>query len=59
MLGLLDNPGASATYPTDSLRNARFTTSMGLTPSVMDDFHYNTIAQPMDKGVRLVPGGFC
>lgn len=57
MLGLLDNPGASATYPTDSLRNARFTTSMGLTPSVMDDFHYNTIAQPMDKGVRLVPAG--
>ena len=32
MLGLLDNLGASATYSTDSLRNARFTTTMGLAP---------------------------
>ena len=57
MLGLLDNPGASATYPTDSLRNARFTTTMGLAPSVMDDVHYNYVAQPSDNGVRLTPLG--
>ncbi len=53
MLGLLDNLGASATYSTDSLRNARFTNTMGLAPSVMDDVHYNYVAQPTDNGVRL------
>ena len=53
MLGLQANPGASSTYPTDSLRNARFTTTMGLTPSVMDDVDYNYVAQPTDHGVRL------
>ena len=57
MLGLLDNLGASATYSTDSLRNARFTTTMGLAPSVMDDVHYNYVAQPSDSGVRLAPTG--
>ena len=53
MLGLLDNLGASATYPTDSLRNARFTNTMGLAPSVMDDTHYNYVAQPSDRGVAM------
>ncbi|WP_081658010.1 zinc-dependent metalloprotease [Segatella baroniae] len=55
MLGLLENPGASSTYPTDSLRNARFTSTMGLAPSVMDDVHYNYVAQPSDRGVALAP----
>ena len=57
MLGLQNNLGASFTYPTDSLRNARFTTTMGLAPSVMDDVHYNYVAQPSDRGVRLTPTG--
>lgn len=55
MLGLLENPGASSTYPTDSLRNARFTSTMGLASSVMDDVHYNYVAQPSDRGVALAP----
>lgn len=57
MLGLLNNLGASATYSTDSLRNARFTTTMGLAPSVMDDVHYNYVAQPTDKGDSLASSG--
>lgn len=56
-LGLLKNPGASSTYATDSLRNARFTAVRGLAPSVMDDVHFNYVAQPSDKGVRLISNG--
>ena len=30
---------------------------MGLAPSVMDDVHYNYVAQPTDNSVRLAPTG--
>ena len=29
----------------------------GLAPSVMDDVHYNYVAQPTDNGLRLAPNG--
>ena len=29
----------------------------GLLPSVMDDVHYNYVAQPTDNGLRLAPKG--
>uniref|UniRef100_A0AB33JQ52 Zinc-dependent metalloprotease n=1 Tax=Prevotella sp. GTC17262 TaxID=3236797 RepID=A0AB33JQ52_9BACT len=57
LFGLLDNPGASSAYSVDSLRNARFTSINGLSPSIMDDVYYNYVAQPSDKNVRLVPTG--
>lgn len=54
-LGLMHNMGASSAYPTDSLRNAAFTAKYGTTPSIMDYARFNYVAQPGDKGVRLVP----
>ena len=54
-LGLMHNMGASSAYPTDSLRSASFTAKCGTTPSIMDYARFNYVAQPQDKGVRLVP----
>ncbi len=54
-LGLMHNMGASSAYPTDSLRNAAFTARYGTTPSIMDYARFNYVAQPQDKGVKLVP----
>ena len=54
-LGLMHNMGASSAYPTDSLRSASFTAKRGTTPSIMDYARFNYVAQPQDKGVRLVP----
>lgn len=54
-LGLMHNMGASSAYPTDSLRNPSFTAEYGTTPSIMDYARFNYVAQPSDKGVRLVP----
>lgn len=54
-LGLMHNMGASSAYPTDSLRDAAFTAKHGTTPSIMDYARFNYVAQPGDKGVRLVP----
>lgn len=49
-LGLMHNYGASSTYPTDSLRNATFVRTNGITPSIMDYTRFNYVAQPGDKG---------
>ena len=54
-LGLMHNMGASSAYPTDSLRNAAFTARYGTAPSIMDYARFNYVAQPQDKGVKLVP----
>lgn len=53
-LGLPHNMKASAAYPTDSLRSAKFTQEYGLTPSIMDYARVNYVAQPEDKGVRYI-----
>ena len=52
--GLLHNYAASASYTTDQLRSAKFTKESGLTPSILDGVTYNYLAQPSDKGVRLI-----
>ena len=54
-LGLMHNMAASAAYPTDSLRSAAFTQRYGITPSIMDYARFNYVAQPGDKGVKLMP----
>ena len=54
VLGLLRNYAASASYTTDQLRSAKFTTESGLAPSILDGVTYNYLAQPSDKGVRLI-----
>ena len=54
VLGLLRNYAASASYTTDQLRSAKFTKESGLTPSILDGVIYNYLAQPSDKGVRLI-----
>ena len=54
VLGLLHNYAASASYTTDQLRSAKFTKESGLTPSILDGVAYNYLAQPSDKGVRLI-----
>jgi hypothetical protein len=58
-LGLEENMGATYAYPTDSLRSASFTKVHGLSPSIMDYFMFNYIAQPEDvaKGARLTTTG--
>jgi len=53
-LGLPHNMKASAAYPTDSLRSAKFTQQYGLTPSIMDYARVNYVAQPGDEGVRYI-----
>lgn len=54
VLGLLHNYAASASYTTDQLRSAKFTKELGLAPSILDGVTYNYLAQPSDKGVRLI-----
>ena len=54
VLGLLHNYAASASYTTDQLRSAKFTKESGLAPSILDGATYNYLAQPYDKGVRLI-----
>ena len=54
-LGFMHNMSASAAYPVDSLRSAKFTKKYGTTPSIMDYARFNYVAQPGDKGVRLTP----
>lgn len=54
-LGLMHNMGASAAYPVESLRDPAFTAQYGTTPSIMDYARFNYVAQPGDKGVKLVP----
>ena len=54
VLGLQHNYAASASYTTDQLRSAKFTKESGLTPSILDGVTYNYLAQPSDKGVRLI-----
>ena len=54
VLGLLHNYAASASYTTDQLRSAKFTKESGLAPSILDGATYNYLAQPSDKGVRLI-----
>ena len=54
VLGLLHNYAASASYTTDQLRSAKFTKESGLAPSILDGVIYNYLAQPSDKGVRLI-----
>lgn len=54
-LGLMHNMGASSAYHTESLRDAAFTAEFGTTPSIMDYARFNYVAQPGDKGVKLVP----
>ena len=54
ILGLATNYAAAAAYPTDSLRSAAFTRENGLCSSITALNSYNYLAQPEDKGVRLV-----
>ena len=54
VLGLLPNYASSAAYTTDQLRSAKFTKESGLAPSILDGAPYNYLAQPSDKGVRLI-----
>ena len=54
-LGLMHNMSASAAYPVDSLRSAKFTQKYGTTPSIMDYARFNYVVQPEDKGVKLTP----
>ena len=52
-LGLLDNIGASYSYPVDSLRNSTFTRANNLAASIMANTPFNYVAQPSDKGCCL------
>ncbi|WP_065218176.1 MULTISPECIES: zinc-dependent metalloprotease [Butyricimonas] len=54
-LGLMHNMSASAAYPVDSLRSESFTRKYGTTPSIMDYARFNYVAQPEDRGVKLMP----
>lgn len=54
-LGLMHNMGASSAYETEKLRDPAFTAEYGTTPSIMDYARFNYVAQPGDKGVKLVP----
>ncbi|MBO6028215.1 MAG: zinc-dependent metalloprotease [Bacteroidales bacterium] len=57
VLGLSHNMGASWAYPTDSLRDVRFTQRYGTSASVMDYARYNHLATAKDvaAGVNLLP----
>ena len=54
ILGLLPNYAASSAYTTEQLRSVKFTKDNGLAASILDGARYNYLAQPTDKGVRLV-----
>ncbi len=47
-LGLQHNMMASASFPTDSLRSASFTSKYGVSATIMDYARQNYIAQPTD-----------
>ncbi|MBK5721830.1 zinc-dependent metalloprotease [Dysgonomonas sp. Marseille-P4677] len=55
-LGLTDNLAGSSWYDVDSLRSPTFTSTNGLSASVMDDVLYNYVAQPgdLERGVKMV-----
>lgn len=54
-LGFNHNYAASAGVPVESLRSPSFTNKYGTTYSIMDNAHFNYVAQPEDakKGLRL------
>ncbi|MCR5519341.1 MAG: zinc-dependent metalloprotease [Bacteroidales bacterium] len=54
-LGLMHNMAASSAFDTEKLRDPSFTAMYGLSPSIMDYARFNYVAQPGDKGVRLIP----
>ena len=53
-LGLPHNMIGSSSYPVDSLRSPTFTSSYGVSPSVMDYARQNYVAQPGDNVTRFV-----
>lgn len=53
VLGLLPNQAASAAYTIADLRSSK-SQSQGLAASILDGASYNYLAQPTDKGARLV-----
>lgn len=53
-LGLPHNMKASAAYPTESLRNGKFTQEYGIAATIMDYARYNYVAQPGDQNVRFI-----
>jgi hypothetical protein len=48
-LGLRTNLIGSSAYPVEKLRDKNFVEANGYTASIMDNIHYNYIAQPGDK----------
>ncbi len=48
-LGFQHNMKASATYPTEKLRNAEWLKTMSHTPTLMDYSRFNYVAQPEDN----------
>lgn len=52
-LGLLPNQAASYAYSVEDIRSSKGQ-SQGLAASILDGANYNYLAQPTDKGVRLV-----
>ena len=53
-LGLEHNFKASAWYPVQSLRDAKFTKENGMSASIMDYSRFNYVAQPGDTGVATI-----
>lgn len=54
ILGLEVNLAASSAFSTESLRDKAFTSKYGISASVMDENPFNYVAQPSDKGVKLL-----
>jgi hypothetical protein len=52
-LGLQHNRKASSAYTIAQIRDPKWVSSMGFTPSIMDDSRFNYVAQPEDA---LAPG---
>ncbi len=48
-LGLRHNYGASSTVPVENLRNKKWLSLHGHTPSIMDYARFNYVAQPEDN----------
>jgi hypothetical protein len=48
-LGLRNNLIASTAYPVEKLRDKKFVEANGFSASIMDNIHYNYVAQPEDK----------
>lgn len=53
VLGLLPNHASSYAYSVEDLRSSK-SQSLGLASSILDGVSYNFLAQPTDKGARLV-----